>query len=165
MDKLYFKSKIVELEKARNIVQEWQDNGERVVFTNGCFDLVHRGHAEYLSLAAQKGTKLVLGLNTDESVSRIKGPTRPIVDEESRAIVLSAFEFIDMIVFFNEETPYELIKAVQPDVLVKGADYNVEDIVGYDVVTAKGGAVETIAFVDGFSTTNIIEKIAAEIKS
>jgi len=143
---------------------QWQQDGDKVVFTNGCFDIVHRGHVEYLSKAAEKGNRLVLGLNTDESVQRIKGPTRPIVDEESRAIVLAALEFIDLVVFFNDDTPYELIKSVQPDVLVKGADYNVEDIVGYDVVVGRGGKVETITFVDGFSTSNIIDKIAAEIK-
>ncbi|MCW3806766.1 D-glycero-beta-D-manno-heptose 1-phosphate adenylyltransferase [Plebeiibacterium marinum] len=159
-----FYSKIIDAQRAHVIVSGWQKHGEKVVFTNGCFDLVHRGHVEYLSKAADKGSKLVLGLNTDASVQRLKGPTRPIVDEESRAIVLAAFEFIDLVVFFDEDTPYELIKTVQPDVLVKGADYNVEDIVGYDIVTQRGGSVETITFVDGFSTTNIIEKIASEVK-
>lgn len=164
MEKLSFKEKIVSRDNASRIVDLWQKANEKVVFTNGCFDIVHRGHVEYLSKAAEKGTRLLLGLNTDDSVSRIKGPTRPIVDEESRAIVLAALEFIDLIVFFNEDTPYELIKAVKPDVLVKGADYNIEDIVGYDVVTQRGGSVETITFVDGFSTTNIIDKIAQELK-
>ncbi|WP_066632213.1 D-glycero-beta-D-manno-heptose 1-phosphate adenylyltransferase [Labilibacter marinus] len=164
MEKLSFKEKIVSRDNASKIVGRWQKANEKVVFTNGCFDIVHRGHVEYLSKAAEKGTRLLLGLNTDDSVSRIKGPTRPIVDEESRAIVLAALEFIDLIVFFNEDTPYELIKAVKPDVLVKGADYNIEDIVGYDVVTQRGGSVETITFVDGFSTTNIIDKIAQELK-
>ena len=158
------KRKIVSRKEAASIVKQWQTEDKKVVFTNGCFDLVHRGHVEYLSKAAAKGNKLILGLNTDASVSRIKGPTRPIVDEESRAIVLAAFEFIDLVVFFDEDTPYELIKAVQPDVLVKGADYKAEDIVGYDIVTGRGGSVETITFVDGFSTTNIIDKIAKEIK-
>lgn len=159
-----FKSKIVSINEAPQIVSKWQQNGDRVVFTNGCFDLVHRGHVEYLSKAAEKGNRLVLGLNTDASVHRLKGFTRPIVDEESRAIVLAAFEFIDLIVFFNEDTPYELIKAVQPDVLVKGADYNVVDIVGYEIVMDRGGKVETIDFVDGFSTSSIIDKIASELK-
>ncbi len=158
-----FFSKIVSLKKAEEIVSLWQENGEKVVFTNGCFDIVHRGHVEYLYKAAEKGSRLILGLNTDKSVQRLKGSSRPIVDEESRAIVLAAFEFIDLIVLFGEDTPYELIKSVHPDVLVKGADYNVTDIVGYDVVTARGGSVETIDFVEGFSTSNIIEKISAEI--
>ena len=159
-----FKSKIVSINDAPKVVMQWQQDGDQVVFTNGCFDIVHRGHVEYLAKAAEKGDRLVLGLNTDASVQRIKGPTRPIVDEDSRAIVLAALEFIDLIVFFNEDTPYELIKVVQPDVLVKGADYKVEDIVGYDVVMNRGGKVETITFVDGFSTSNIVDKIAAEIK-
>lgn len=146
------------------LVTEWQSEGSKVVFTNGCFDLVHRGHVEYLSRAAQKGQKLVLGLNSDASVRRLKGETRPIVDEESRAILLAAFQFIDLVVLFDEDTPYELISALQPDCLVKGADYNAEDIVGYDIVTARGGTVETITFVDGFSTSSIVEKIANEFK-
>ncbi|MGQ1787922.1 D-glycero-beta-D-manno-heptose 1-phosphate adenylyltransferase [Saccharicrinis sp. GN24d3] len=164
MSEVSFKSKIVDAGKAAEIVRQWQLDSEKVVFTNGCFDIVHRGHVEYLAKAAEKGNRLLLGLNTDSSVSRIKGPARPIVDQESRAIVLAAFEFIDLIVFFDEDTPYELIKTVQPDVLVKGADYKVEDIVGYDIVSGRGGSVETITFVDGFSTTDIIDKIAQEKK-
>ncbi|GAF03441.1 D-glycero-beta-D-manno-heptose 1-phosphate adenylyltransferase [Saccharicrinis fermentans] len=159
-----FKSKIVEAAKAAEMVQQWQGEHERVVFTNGCFDILHRGHVEYLAKAAEKGSRLLLGLNTDSSVRRIKGPTRPIVDQESRAIVLAALGFVDLIVLFDEDTPYELIKTVQPDVLVKGADYKVEDIVGYDIVCERGGSVETISFVDGFSTTQIIDKIAHELK-
>lgn len=159
-----FYSKIKALSNAELQVKEWQNNGDKVVFTNGCFDLVHRGHVEYLNKAAEKGQKLVLGLNSDASVKRLKGETRPIVDEESRAILLAAFEFIDLVVLFDEDTPYELISALQPDCLVKGADYNAEDIVGYDIVTAKGGTVETISFVEGFSTSNIVERIASEIK-
>jgi len=162
--KFSFKNKIVNRTEARSIVNTWQNNGSKVVFTNGCFDLVHRGHVEYLAKAAEKGDKLLLGLNSDASVKRLKGESRPIVDEDSRAVLLAAFEFIDLIVLFDEDTPYELIKTVQPDVLVKGADYKVEDIVGYDVVMQRGGAVETITFVEGFSTTNIVEKIAKEIK-
>ena len=153
------KGKIVSRKNAVGIVREWQEAGKKVVFTNGCFDIVHRGHVDYLLRAADLGDKMVLGLNTDASVSRIKGPKRPLVDEESRAILLAAFEFIDLIVFFDEETPYELIKAVQPNVLVKGSDYKVEDIVGYDIVIGRGGTVETIDFVEGFSTTNLIQKI------
>ncbi len=159
-----FKSKIVPVEKAKEIVTGWQKAGEKVVFTNGCFDIVHRGHIEYLAKAAEKGDRLILGLNTDSSVQRLKGPSRPIVDEESRAILLAAMSFISLVVLFDEDTPYELIKSVQPDILVKGADYNPEDIVGYDIVTGRGGSVETITFVEGFSTTNIVEQIAKEVK-
>jgi len=155
------KSKIVDRQKAAKIVQQWQTNGDKVVFTNGCFDLVHRGHVEYMAIAANLGQRLVLGLNTDASVKRLKGELRPLVDEQSRAILLAAFEFIDLIVLFDEDTPYELIKAVQPDILVKGSDYKPESIVGYDIVTARGGKVETIDFVEGFSTTKLVERIIA----
>ncbi|MBS2098209.1 D-glycero-beta-D-manno-heptose 1-phosphate adenylyltransferase [Carboxylicivirga linearis] len=151
--------KIKKQDEAKSIVQKWIHKGEKVAFTNGCFDIVHRGHVEYLSKAKDLGTKLVLGLNTDASVRRLKGESRPVVDEYSRAILLAALQFIDLVVFFDEDTPYELIKALQPDILVKGSDYKAEDIVGYDVVTAKGGKVETIDFVEGFSTTTIVEKI------
>ncbi|NPA37763.1 MAG: D-glycero-beta-D-manno-heptose 1-phosphate adenylyltransferase [Chlorobi bacterium] len=153
------KNKIVSREGAARKIKEWQDRGDKIVFTNGCFDIVHRGHVEYLSRAADFGQHLVIGLNTDDSVSRLKGPDRPIVDEESRAILLAALQFVDMVIYFDEDTPYELIKTIQPDILVKGSDYNVEDIVGYDIVTGLGGKVETIDFVEGFSTSNIIEKI------
>ncbi|MBN2167327.1 MAG: D-glycero-beta-D-manno-heptose 1-phosphate adenylyltransferase [Marinilabiliaceae bacterium] len=151
--------KIVNAEAAAELVIQWQSVKQKVVFTNGCFDIVHRGHVEYLSKAADLGSKMIIGLNTDISVSRLKGPTRPLVDEKSRAILLAALQFIDLVVFFDEDTPYELIKKLQPDVLVKGSDYKAEDIVGYDVVTGRGGTVETIDFVDGFSTTSLIIKI------
>jgi len=152
-------AKIKSLPDAMQIIGKWELAGEKIVFTNGCFDIVHRGHVDYLSRAKDLGTRLVLGLNSDVSVQRLKGSNRPIVDEQSRAILLAAFQFIDMVVLFDEDTPYELIKALQPDVLVKGSDYNAKDIVGYDVLMAKGGRVETIDFVEGFSTTSIVEKI------
>lgn len=152
-------SKIKSRAEAIEKVKEWVKSNEKLVFTNGCFDLVHRGHVDYLSRAKDLGTKLILGLNTDASVRRLKGPDRPIVDEQSRAILIAALQFIDMVVLFDEDTPYELIKALQPDVLVKGSDYDAKDIVGYDILMAKGGSVETIDFVEGFSTTNIVERI------
>ena len=134
----------------------WRTQGLRIVFTNGCFDLLHRGHVEYLAKASDKGDVLVVGLNTDASVRRLKGESRPINDENARALVLASLAFVDTVVLFDEDTPYELIKAVRPDVLVKGADYKPEDIVGYDIVTAYGGKVETIDLVEGYSTTGII---------
>jgi len=152
-------NKIKSRHEAQAIAQTWIQNGEKIAFTNGCFDLVHRGHIDYLSKAKDLGTKLILGLNTDASVQRLKGPQRPVVDEQSRAILMAALQFIDLVVFFDEDTPYELIKALQPDILVKGSDYKAEDIVGYDILMAKGGKVETIDFVEGFSTTSIVEKI------
>ncbi|MCT4647271.1 MAG: D-glycero-beta-D-manno-heptose 1-phosphate adenylyltransferase [Carboxylicivirga sp.] len=151
--------KIKSREAAVETVKQWEADNETIVFTNGCFDIVHRGHIDYLSKAKDKGSKLILGLNTDASVQRLKGPQRPVVDEQSRAILMGALQFIDLVVLFDEDTPYELIKALQPDVLVKGSDYNAEDIVGYDILMAKGGEVETIDFVEGFSTTSIVEKI------
>jgi rfaE bifunctional protein nucleotidyltransferase chain/domain len=155
--------KIKSREEAKAIVNEWELKGETIAFTNGCFDIVHRGHIDYLSKARDKGTKLILGLNTDASVQRLKGPQRPVVDEQSRAILMASLQFIDLVVFFDEDTPYELIKALQPDLLIKGSDYQAEDIVGYDIVTAKGGRVETIDFVGRFSTTSIVEKIKASM--
>ena len=128
----------------------------KVVFTNGCFDILHRGHIEYLSKAADMGDVLVVGLNTDASVKRLKGEGRPVNHEEARALVLSSLSFVDAVVLFDEDTPYELIKAVHPDVLVKGADYKVEDIVGYDIVTSYGGTVTTVPLVEGYSTTKLL---------
>lgn len=156
-------AKIKTWQEAVGLTQSWEKQGEKIVFTNGCFDIVHRGHIDYLSKAKDLGTKLVLGLNTDQSVRRLKGENRPVVDEMSRAILLAAMQFIDLVVFFDEDTPYELIKKVQPDILVKGSDYKAESIVGYDVVMAKGGAVKTIDFVEGFSTTSIVEKIKSSM--
>jgi len=137
----------------------WSQKQKKIVFTNGCFDLLHRGHIEYLAKAADYGDILVIGLNSDDSVSRLKGIHRPIQDEKSRAHIMAALEFVDLVVYFNEDTPYELIKTVQPNVLVKGADYKAEDIIGYDIVTANGGRVETIEFLAGYSTSAIEEKI------
>lgn len=131
----------------------------QVVFTNGCFDLLHRGHVEYLAKAAALGDLLIIGLNTDASVQRLKGPSRPLQDEYTRALILASLSFVGAVCLFDEDTPYELIKAVQPDVLVKGADYKPEDIVGYDIVTGRGGRVATIEFVQGHSTTGLIQKM------
>ena len=131
---------------------------KKIVFTNGCFDIIHRGHAEYLSKAADLGNILVVGLNSDASVKRLKGESRPVQDEQTRALILASMFFITYVVIFDEETPYELIKSVQPDVLVKGGDYEIKKIVGYDIVTAKGGKVLTIPFVEGHSTTSILSK-------
>lgn len=145
--------------KAKEQVARWQEQGEKIVFTNGCFDILHQGHIVYLSKTADYGNRLIIGLNTDDSVRRIKGKSRPIVSEQERALLLASLGFVDMVVFFREDTPYELIKALQPNVLTKGADYKAENIVGYDIVTQRGGNVETIVLEEGFSTTNVIEKI------
>jgi len=137
----------------------WQFQGKKIVFTNGCFDILHLGHIDYLSKAKDLGDLLIIGLNTDLSVSRIKGENRPIQDEISRAIVLASLGVVDVVVFFGEDTPYNLIKTTQPDILVKGADYKPEDIVGYDIVKSKGGQVVTIEFLEGYSTSAIEKKI------
>ena len=157
LEKIY--DKILNRESLEEMLNLWRKEGKTIVFSNGCFDILHRGHVEYLSKAADLGDILIIGLNTDASVRRIKGPSRPVNDEKARAVVLAALEFVDAIMFFEEDTPYNLIKTVQPDVLVKGKDYKAEDIVGYDIVTNKGGKVETIELVEGFSTTNIVNSM------
>lgn len=137
----------------------WRFKVKKLVFTNGCFDILHRGHVEYLAKAAQEGDILIIGLNSDESVSKLKGENRPIQDQETRALILSSFQFVHAVVVFNEETPFELIKIIQPDVLIKGGDYSIDKIVGSDIVIAKGGEVKTVEFVEGFSTSGILEKM------
>lgn len=153
------KNKILEGEGLEKWLDECRKNGKKIVFTNGCFDILHRGHVEYLSKAAAFGDVMVVGLNTDASVKRLKGPSRPVNDEYARAFVLAGLEFVSAVVLFDEDTPYNLIKKVQPDFLVKGSDYKPENIVGYDIVTAKGGKVVTVDLVEGFSTTKTIEKM------
>lgn len=138
----------------------FHSQGSKVVFTNGCFDILHRGHVEYLAKAADMGDVLVVGLNTDASVRRLKGESRPVNNQEARALVLASLSFVDAVVLFDEDTPYELIKAVRPDVLVKGADYKPEEIVGYDIVTSYGGKVEVVDLVEGYSTTQLLSLIS-----
>ncbi len=153
------KAKIISINHLDNMISLWKKNGESIVFTNGCFDIIHQGHIDYLSKAADKGSKLIIGVNTDNSVSRIKGESRPIQDEYSRMIILAAMEFIDALILFDEDTPINLINRIVPNILVKGSDYKAEDIVGYDTVIQNGGKVETIDFLLGFSTSNIEKKI------
>jgi D-beta-D-heptose 7-phosphate kinase/D-beta-D-heptose 1-phosphate adenosyltransferase len=142
-------------------VAEWRASGETIVFTNGCFDLLHVGHITLLEDCRRFGSKLVLGLNADCSVSRLKGPTRPIVGERERARVMAALAAVDAVVLFDEDTPLELIRELRPDVLVKGGDYTIETVVGHEEVAAAGGRVEIIPTVEGFSTTNIVKKLTA----
>lgn len=163
MEKLTFiENKILQPEALPEKLAYWRFKSQKIVFTNGCFDLVHQGHIDYLSKARDLGDILIIGLNTDNSVRRLKGSHRPINDEKSRALILASFLFVDAVILFDEDTPYELIKKVQPDILVKGSDYKAEDIVGYDIVTAKGGKVETLDFLPGFSTSGIEKKIIDE---
>ncbi len=137
----------------------WKFQGQKIVFTNGCFDILHLGHIDYLAKAADLGHVLLIGLNTDASVSRIKGPHRPLQDQNSRAMVLASLGFVTAVVLFDEDTPYELIRLVQPDILVKGADYKPKEIIGYDIVKANGGDVVTLEFLPGYSTSAIEQKI------
>lgn len=150
-------AKIIKPDHIDRLLSLWRFKDEKVVFTNGCFDVIHLGHLKYLAEAADLGTKFIIGLNTDASVKRLKGENRPINDEISRALVLAGFDFIDAIVHFNEDTPLNLISKIIPDVLVKGGDYEIEEIVGHEVVKKHGGLVTTINFIDGFSSTSIIK--------
>lgn len=136
-----------------------RSKGQKIVFTNGCFDILHRGHVDYLSKARSLGDLLIVGLNSDKSVQRIKGESRPIQDENSRAEILASLLFVDYVVLFDQDTPLELIEKVRPDFLVKGADYKPENIVGHEIVEEKGGKVVTIEFLQGYSTSKIVEKI------
>ena len=156
--------KIYSLPQLLEQLKTWREQGQKVVFTNGCFDLLHLGHVDYLEKARQLGDKLVLGLNTDRSISSIKGPNRPLQDEMSRARVMASLLFVDAVVLFDSDTPLDLIKAVQPDILVKGDDYTVEQIVGQKEVIAAGGQVKTVPLVTGYSTTNIVKKIENQLK-
>lgn len=156
---MWTRDKIMDRAALLPVVAAWQAAGEQVVFTNGCFDLLHLGHVDYLEKARYLGQRLVVGLNTDASVSRLK-PGRPLQDEVSRARVLAALLFVDAVTLFDEQTPLALIEAVQPDILVKGDDYAIDQIVGHEAVLARGGRVLTVPLVPGYSTTRIVERIS-----
>ncbi len=152
-------SKIIGIANLERLLARLRFLNKKIVFTNGCFDIIHQGHIEYLMKASELGDILVLGLNSDSSVKKIKGKRPPKKGQEARAKILASMFFVSYVVIFEEETPSNLIKIVQPDILVKGGDYKIEDIVGYDIVVKNGGQVLTIPFVDGFSTTSIINKM------
>lgn len=152
-------NKIYKISELKLIVNQWKMLSKKVVFTNGCFDIIHRGHNTYLLEAAELGNKLIVAVNSDESVRKLKGPNRPIVDEYSRAFNLASHTYIDAVILFDEDTPLNLINELQPDVLIKGGDYTLETIVGANEVLSYGGKVEIIPFLEGYSTTNVIEKI------
>lgn len=154
-------SKILDRKLLAARLNTWRLRDQKIVFTNGCFDLLHLGHIDYLSKAAAIGDKLVVGVNSDASNHRLKGPGRPINDEQSRSYLLAALFFVDAVCIFDEDTPYELIRLLRPDVLVKGADYTIDQIVGADLVLAGGGKVKTIEYLAGYSTTAIEQKIRA----
>ncbi|MHA7110718.1 D-glycero-beta-D-manno-heptose 1-phosphate adenylyltransferase [Sunxiuqinia elliptica] len=142
-----------------NTLKMWKTSNQKLVFTNGCFDLLHRGHIDSLLKSAALGDKLIVGLNTDRSVKQLKGSKRPLMDEQARALMLAALQMVDAVILFDKETPYDLIKFVQPDVLVKGNEYAIEEIAGYDIVLARGGTVETIELTKGYSTSALIQQI------
>lgn len=150
---------IVTREELKKIREELRAKGKKVVFTNGCFDIIHSGHVDYLLKAKQLGDVLIVGLNTDDSVRRIKGDKRPILNQQERAFIVSNLKPVDYVSFFGEDTPAEIIADLIPDILVKGADWSIDKIVGRDVVEANGGEVKTIEFVNDQSTSKIIQKI------
>lgn len=154
--------KVLDLPRMVTRVAEWRASGETIVFTNGCFDLLHVGHITLLEECRRFGSKLVLGLNSDASVCRLKGPSRPIVGERERARVMAALAAVDAVVLFEEDTPLELIGALRPNVLVKGGDYTIETVVGHELVMAAGGRVEIVPTVEGFSTTNLVSRLVGQ---
>ncbi len=145
--------------EAKNLVIRWQEDGHKVVFTNGCFDILHRGHVDYLEAAKAAGDKLIIGLNSDISVRKLKGNSRPFQNEQDRRAILTALSCVDEVVIFDEDTPAELIGELLPDILIKGGDYDEDEIVGRDTVLAHGGEIIIIPFVEGASTSNIISRI------
>ncbi len=152
-------NKIIAADTLEKTLAYWRFRKFKIVFTNGCFDILHRGHIEYLAKASSHGDVLIVGLNTDNSTRKLKGDRRPVQDEQARALVLASLQFVDKIVLFDEDTPYNLIKQIQPDVLIKGADYMPEEIVGFDIVKAKKGEIITIDLIDGYSTSDILKKL------
>jgi D-beta-D-heptose 7-phosphate kinase/D-beta-D-heptose 1-phosphate adenosyltransferase len=154
-----YRQKIKTLEDAKKEIDLLKKEGKRIVFTNGCFDILHIGHTRYLYKARELGNFLIVAVNSDRSVRSIKGAERPVISENERAEMLAALGCVDMTVIFDEDTPYEVIKILVPDVLVKGGDWKEEDIIGSDIVKKAGGEVKGITFVDGSSTTNIINRI------
>jgi len=152
-------NKIMSMENAKIQIKKWQNNDEKVVFTNGCFDVLHAGHIKYLFKAKSLGDHLVIGLNTDSSVRILKGKNRPLQDEQDRALILAALEAVDLVILFDEDTPLEIITFLKPGILVKGSDYTIDNIVGAKEIVQWGGKVETIEFVNGKSTSLIIEKM------
>jgi len=151
--------KIKSLSEIKKIVQNFKKQGKKIVFTNGCFDLLHYGHVKYLESAKKKGDILIVGLNSDNSVRKIKGKNRPIINENDRARIIAALESVDYVVLFNEETPLKLIKLIKPDILVKGGDWKKSEIVGKDFVISYGGSVKILKYIKNHSTSNLIKKI------
>jgi len=151
------------LEKDLRIkLDSWRQKGEKIVFTNGCFDLIHLGHIEVLARSADLGDRLIIGVNTDKSIKNIKGQNRPIIKEDSRVKQLAALEFVDAVILFNESTPNKIINHIKPDIITKGGDYKTKEVVGYETVIENNGRVVIIPLTQGFSTTSILNKIKNE---
>ena len=153
------KNKILTVDGIRHQVKRWKLLGKKIVFTNGCFDILHNGHIEILSQAAQSGDVLVIGVNADASVKRLKGSSRPVNKETFRSLMLASLTIVDAVVIFEEDTPLSLITEIEPDVLLKGGDYTIDQIVGAEEVIKSGGEVKIVPLVKGFSTTSLIQKI------
>lgn len=153
------KAKVFTLPELQEKIRQWKADKERMVFTNGCFDLLHLGHLEYLANASDLGDRLILGVNSDESVKRLKGSHRPVKDQRTRLILLGAFQFVDALVIFDEDTPEKLIKSISPDILVKGGDYSIDQIAGARHVISNSGSVSILPFVKGYSSTLLEKKI------
>jgi D-glycero-beta-D-manno-heptose 1-phosphate adenylyltransferase len=147
------------------LVNQWKSDNEKIVFTNGCFDLIHLGHIDYLKEAKRHGNKLIVGINSDSSVSKLKGSHRPINDETTRLTVMASFYFVDAVILFSDDTPFSIISKILPDVLVKGGDWKVNEIIGSDVVIDHGGEVHSLSFTNGYSSTNIENKIILAYKN
>jgi len=154
--------KIQGLTEGRTLVQQWKSNKEKIVFTNGCFDLIHGGHLQYLMEAKQLGQRLIVGINSNASVGRLKGFERPVKDQHSRVLLLASLQFVDLVIVFEEDTPIRLIEDLLPDILVKGGDWQPNQIIGSEVVMKNGGEVQSLPFLEGYSTTNYINKIKKE---
>lgn len=152
-------NKIYLLDDLKMQLKNWKANGDIIVFTNGCFDILHQGHVEVLAKTADLGNRLIIGLNSDSSVKLLKGENRPINDENARALLLSALTFVDAVVLFSQQTPKQLIAEIRPNILAKGGDYSISEIAGHDIVQQDGGKVFSIPLTEGFSSTNIIDKI------
>lgn len=155
----FLNEKMLTYDTLEGVLTRWRLKDRSIVFTNGCFDILHLGHIDYLMRAADLGNQLIVGINSDASVRRLKGEHRPINDENSRKRIIASLFFVSAVVVFEEDTPFELIKRVQPDILVKGGDYTPDNVVGADIVNAKGGEVKILDFVEGYSTTGIEQKI------
>lgn len=153
------KTKLYTLDLLKLKIEEWNMAGEKIVFSNGCFDILHMGHIEILAKAADLGDRLIVGLNSDTSIQKLKGVERPIIPENSRQIIIASLQFVDAVILFSENTPFQLISEINPDFLVKGGDYNPSNIIGGDLIKKNGGEVITIPLKKGFSSSNIINKI------